>query len=343
MKLKQSTLMVAACFVASPSAYADHLHVDVPEVEVAGQRNLFPFNRQDLDISADDRASARDSAALLQSTPGAAVIRHGQQTGMVQLHGMTQERVRVLVDGMDIAPACPNHMDPPLHYISAQEVETMQVMAGVTPVSQGGDSIGGSVIANAASPYFGQDSTASFAGRVYGGYSGSNDGYDAGLRASIASDRMSFGVNGERLHGGDYESARGRVLASGYDTWRHRAQIALRGDAGAAKVTLARHHSWDVGTPALGMDMTRDDATTYALDLVGNLSFGTLTTKLYRHDIDHVMDNYSLRTTAMASRMAAPSTSDNKGGSLKLEIPHGGAFGVSVVNSCATILTSTSR
>jgi iron complex outermembrane receptor protein len=82
------------------------------------------------------------------------VVRNGAQTGIVQLHGLFNERVKVRVDGMEITPPCPNHMDPPLHYAPIDSLDSLQVIAGITPVSQGGDSIAATVIADAAAPQF---------------------------------------------------------------------------------------------------------------------------------------------------------------------------------------------
>lgn len=77
--------------------------------------------------------------------PGAAVVRNGPQTGIVQLRGLSGDRVSVRVDGMTITPACPNHMDPPLHYAAAGGGDLIEMYAGISPVSVGGDHIGGSL------------------------------------------------------------------------------------------------------------------------------------------------------------------------------------------------------
>lgn len=62
-----------------------------------------------VDAVADVSGLPSDAAELLTHVPGAAVVRKGAQTGIVRLRGLFSERVRV--DGMDITPACPNHMD----------------------------------------------------------------------------------------------------------------------------------------------------------------------------------------------------------------------------------------
>ena len=55
---------------------------------------------------------------------------------------------------MDLMSSCPNHMNSPLSYINPTKVATVKVFAGITPVSVGGDSIGGSIQVKSAPPEF---------------------------------------------------------------------------------------------------------------------------------------------------------------------------------------------
>lgn len=167
--------LAAACATAHASAEETPT---LPEVTVFGERPLIPNQSTVLEPGVGERAAVRDSSALIESAPGAAIMRNGQQTGIVQLRGLSGDRVNVAVDGMHITPACPNHMDPPLHYITAQGADSLDVVAGVTPVSQGGDSIGGTVVARSAAPRFGTDAGFMSFGRIGAGYNGSNEGAD---------------------------------------------------------------------------------------------------------------------------------------------------------------------
>jgi hypothetical protein len=93
-------------------------------------RNAVALNR-----SAGNQIN--DAASWLNQVAGASVVRNGAQTGIVQLHGLFNERVKVRVDGMEITPPCPNHMDPPLHYAPIDSLDSLQVIAGITLVSAG--------------------------------------------------------------------------------------------------------------------------------------------------------------------------------------------------------------
>ncbi len=62
------------------------------------------------------------------------------------INGLNDDRVKILVNGMSITSACANHMNPPLSYVDPSQVVSADVIAGVTPVSKGGDSLGGTII-----------------------------------------------------------------------------------------------------------------------------------------------------------------------------------------------------
>jgi len=312
MTFKKRVLPVAIALALSGMVQAaDEQATKLPEVVVTGVQPFTPQSSYSVDLSEPLRAAARDSSSLIQAAPGAAVVRNGTQTGIVQLRGLMGDRVNVLVDGMDITPACPNHMDPPLHYITAEGLESLEVIAGITPVSQGGDAIAGSVIAKSASPQFGGTDKMETFGRAAAGYNGSNNGDDVLLRVGGANDKLSIAYTGERQTGGDVESARGKVKATGFELNRHDLTLATKAGDGALRLDLGRQEARNVGTPALPMDMVKDDANKYALGYAGNFSFGSVEAKAYRHEIDHLMDNYTLR--GLASGKFAPATSNDTG------------------------------
>ncbi len=87
------------------------------------------------------RPNTADTAALLREAPGVSVQQAGGVSGLPAIHGLTGDRNRVQVDGMDIVASCPNHMNPPLSYIDPSRVGAIKVYAGISPVSAGGDSI----------------------------------------------------------------------------------------------------------------------------------------------------------------------------------------------------------
>jgi iron complex outermembrane receptor protein len=320
---KNIVLVLAALFPLAVHA-ADEAASTLPELTVTATRDIKPQASYAVDLQSGRAGSARDSAAMLEGAPGAAVSRNGSQTGIVQLRGLSGDRVNVQVDGMHITPACPNHMDPPMHYITADGMSSLEVIAGIAPVRQGGDSIAGSVIAQSAAPHFGSGDSMELFGKVGASYSGANDGSALLLRAGTANQNTSIAYTGEKQVGKDLRFPGGTVKDSGYELVRHDLSLAGKTGNGTLRLDLGRHESRDVGTPTLPMDMIRDDADKIALGYSGQYSFGEVEAKIYRHEITHMMDNYSLRpVVAPAMPMLAPATSKDNGYLLNTTLPRG--------------------
>lgn len=317
MSLPPFAPRLLAVFVAAALPCAPVLADDataLPPVVVEAVPDVLPA----LDAAQEDMGLPADVSAYLSRVPGAAVVRNGAQTGIVQLRGLFNERVRVRVDGMAITPACPNHMDPPLHYAGLEALESLDVIVGATPVSLGGDSIAGSVEARSRAPEFAADAHWKPLARVELGAASGNAARQAGVELGAASDVLNLRYLGGYLDAGNIESARGEIADTGYTSERHALAAAYRHGSGVWEFEAGTHRARDVGTPVLPMDMVKDDADRVRLAFRGDTPLGRLEAGLYRHAIDHVMDNFSLRPLVGPARMVAPSASDDTGLTLAL-------------------------
>jgi iron complex outermembrane receptor protein len=113
---------------------------------------------------------------------------------------------------MSLAPACSNHMNPPTSYIAPANVGSVSLMAGITPVSRGGDSIGGSIVIDSPAPEFadsGQDIL------IHGGVSAFHrtNGVVNGGNAwvSAATQNFSAGYVGSYVNANDYKDGAGAL------------------------------------------------------------------------------------------------------------------------------------
>jgi hypothetical protein len=97
-------------------------------------------------VDAGERAGSRNTAELTGNTPGVSLRENGQLASVPVLHGLGDERAKLVVDGMTVSSACSNHMNPPLSTVASSQAAAVSVMAGITPVSLGGDSLGGTVV-----------------------------------------------------------------------------------------------------------------------------------------------------------------------------------------------------
>ena len=122
--------------LAFSSIFSLAIHAEEPieVVEVSGhqQKNANQFG------SVDD----------LLKQQGVDFSAAGGMSSLPVLNGMMGDRVKVLIDGADITASCANHMNPPLSYVSANQVQVLNVVAGISPVSAGGDNIAGVISVN---------------------------------------------------------------------------------------------------------------------------------------------------------------------------------------------------
>ena len=103
---------------------------------------------------AAEKPATNDTAALLANAPGVSLYQAGGVSSLPAIHGLADDRVRTELNGMLITSACGNHMNPALSYIDPAAVQQAKVMAGIPPVSSGGDSLGGTILVESAGPRF---------------------------------------------------------------------------------------------------------------------------------------------------------------------------------------------
>lgn len=304
------TLKPLAFLLALPPCLASAAETPVlEEILVTAQRPGFaPFTSS----QAIPAPALTDLAGALAALPGAAVVKNGPLTGIAQVRGLSGDRVNILVDGMDITPACPNHMDPPLHYAAPADTESLTLIAGASPVSSGGDALGASILARSARPAFQAGDSWQAMGKIDAGFSGANDGWNLGLNASTGNRDNALSYAGNSAQGDDLKYAKGTVKDSGYNSQRNKLSYAHGSESGRFDASVSQHHVSDAGNPALPMDMVKDDANAVNLAWEGKLGDTRVTARAYWHDIDHLMDNYSLRPNA-GTKMYAPATSTDIG------------------------------
>lgn len=325
--LAPTGLAIALSSLFSPlAAQAADSASALPAVTVsASSLRDFATSATTLEPTPAQRAGTTDTASLLNQVAGAAVVRNGALTGIAELRGLMGDNVNVQVNGMTITPACPNHMDPPLHYITPQTLGTLTVYPGIAPVSVGGDHIGGTIVATSAPPQFGAGGGLSMRGRIDAAADSANNGSSLLLGATAANDRMSLGYTGQWLNGGNLRWPGGTVADTGYHALNHELAFGLKlPNDGLLQLDASQHRTRNAGTPALPMDMIDDKADSYGARYVGRLGAGTLAVKAYRHTIDHLMDNYSLRKVMPGGvAMQAPATSTDKGTAIDYTLPDG--------------------
>ncbi|TMO81268.1 TonB-dependent receptor [Pseudoalteromonas sp. S3776] len=217
------------------------------------------------------------------------------------LNGLMGDRVKVLVDGADLTAACANQMNPPLSYISANQVAAYKVVAGVSPVSAGGDNIAGVISVNSISPQYSETSELAWhSGYVSAKYSSVDNGRKLGVGARIASDTLSFDYQGAFSDANSYEDGKGnKVLDTLYRAQNHSLTGAIRDENQQLVVKLTHQKIPFQGFANQYMDMT--DNTSYGAIAQYKRSFenSELQGQVNWHSVKHEMGFFSKEKTGM--------------------------------------------
>jgi len=267
------------------------------------------------------RARTSDTASLFSGIPGLDLYNSGGVSSLPVVHGMADDRVNVLVNGMSLAPACANHMNPPMSYIDPANVGSVSVMAGITPVSRGGDSIGGTIAVDSAAPVFAQPSQGV---QIHGGVTafhrtnGVVNGGDAWLSAATGNFRVSY--VGSYVNANDYKDGAGVMIKSTfYESQNHALEFAVRHGNNLITVDLGYQHIPQQGFVNARMDMTGNQAGSANVHYQGVFARVKLQARVFYEDTRHVMN--ILRDKIPGMNMPMDTKGINVGYLVEAEIP----------------------
>jgi hypothetical protein len=217
-----------------------------------------------LNVEDSDQARSRNAAELAGDAPGISLRDNGQLASVPLLHGLGDERAKLVVDGMTVSSACANHMNPPLSYVALSSVSEILVMAGITPVSMGGDSIGGTITVESRQPVFaGGNEQLHEEGAFTGFYRSNGKNYGGSLTEWISGRKLALGYAGSWTTNDDYTDGSGtRSLPPMRKA--PTTQLTARGCEEPESLLhrrgrLASHTPYQ-GFPNAQMDMVRNDA-----------------------------------------------------------------------------------
>lgn len=274
------------------------------------------LDKADLDAR---RSTASDAADLLRDVPGVSLNGAGGISSLPAVHGLSDDRLRIQIDGADLVAACPNHMNSPLSYADPTRIESVTVYSGITPVSVGGDSIGGSIQVKSTPPEFATSDQKVIASGLLGAFYRSNGtalGYNVGATVAGEWANLTFRQSDARADdfkaGGSFKAATpgreggdpipGDVVGSSAfsGTVKRSLALALRKDGHLLQLEAAQQKVGFEGFPNQRMDMTYNDNWLLSARYVGVFGWGDLegrfTFQDTRHEMDMGPDRYSYGT-----------------------------------------------
>lgn len=215
-------------------------------------------------------------------------------------------------------------MDPPSAYAGAASYDQLTVIREVQSLLYGAGGSGGTVLFERQDPDFEPDENSRV--ELGAGYASNGEARDAHI------DVASGGKKGYRRgiiaskSADPYEDGDGNEVRSGYDENSALVDLAWRPDADS-KVSLSIeavrgedifYAGAGMGAPIIDLDLIQLGYETQ--NSVGN--FSGIETELYGSAADHVMDNYSLRTSTMMWARVS-SESDTVRGKIKGDLVPG--------------------
>ena len=316
--LKLSVLALALFQISNAYAYngEDHTNNDMPMAylpaiivtasasDASTLGKSASLGRNDID---NKQAATSDTATILTNIPGINVQSAGGISNLPVIRGLADNRLRILVDGVDSIASCPNSMNSPLSYISPSAIEETTVYAGVTPVSVGGNSIGGTIVVESAEPTFSEDSTVVTSGEVGAFYRSNGNGYGANVATTIANDTLSLSYKGSYAQsdnydaGGDFKSytdasnsgqslAKDEVGSTAFESQTQSIDMAYQNGDHLLQGTYLWQRVPEELYPNQRMDMLDNQLDRINLRYKGDLNWGQLEAQAYHEDVDHYMN-----------------------------------------------------
>ncbi|WP_347554054.1 TonB-dependent receptor [Robbsia sp. KACC 23696] len=246
---------------------------------------------------------ASDGADYLSAIAGFAAVGNGGTHGDAVLRGLGGGRLSVLSNGTTTQGACGSRMDSPTAYLSPDSFESVRIVKGPGTVRWGPVALAGTVRFDRSTTRFDAPGLR-FHGAVLGGMYGR---HDALVDLSVGGPRGDARLVANRTYADDYRDGDNRSVPARWDKWQldalfnvyvtDRTRLTLEAGTGDGKVRYASR----------GMDGARFRRDSVAIGVTTDMPGERLrsaSAQWYLNRVDHVMDNFSLRTASLAGGAA---------------------------------------
>ena len=292
--------------------------------------NALSTTEMEADILTSKRAAVSDTAKLLEDTPGVSLYGAGGVSSLPVIHGLNDDRVKININGMTLTSACANHMNPPMSYIDRSNIGKITILSGVTPVSLGGDSIGGTISVQTPEPVFaepGKDILLD--GNASSFYRSNGDAFGGSLAAGIATENVRLDYTGSHTESRNYNDGNGQTIGStAYVNQNHSAALSFKHDNHLVVIRGGQQHIPYQGFPNQRMDLTNNDSVFGNIMHKGSFNWGSLDSNFYIESTQHSMDIgedkhrlYSPTFNPPNDRMPMETRGRNLGYKIQAEIP----------------------
>ncbi|WP_419147822.1 TonB-dependent copper receptor [Pseudoalteromonas 'SMAR'] len=252
---------------------------------------------------------AQDGADLLASIPGFALVKKGGASADPVFRGMAGSRLAIIANNGQTLGGCGSRMDPPTAYITPQSYDSLTVIKGPQTVLHGAGSSAATIIFERDKARLAKAEVEGFSNLVMS---------DQG-RHTINSD-LKFGntqgfarIAANYSDSNDYDDGNGNPVHSAYERWNLDIELAYTPSDNAFYSISLGNSDAEVAYADRMMDGSLFDRQNIAIDVqLDNLSttIDSLAFSAYHNEIDHIMDNFSLRPFVANKMMPTPTASN---------------------------------
>lgn len=247
---------------------------------------------------------AHDGADFLKTIPGFSVIRKGGADGDPVFRGMAGSRLSMLVDGATVLGGCGHRMDPPTAYIFPEAFESIEVIKGPQSVQHGPGNAAGVVTFERN-----RDRVSEPGWKVHSSALAASFGrHDEVLDAAYKSPSFTLRGIATNAEQDNYKDGDGTVIHSAYHRWSSEMSAAWTPSDDLFVEFSAGRSDGEAAYADRGMDGSLFEREHYgfkaSMDNVSNL-ITQVETQAYYQYIDHVMDNYTLRSLSAGTPQRA--------------------------------------
>lgn len=281
------------------------------------------FDLNEVRINQDNRGAGKAGASkqkdlmqltdhILEATPGISMIRRGNFAMEPALRGLNNAQVTMSIDGIRIFGACTDRMDPVSSYLEPNNMESF-VISWQPGAAGMGSSIGGGIDFKLRKPLF--SSLPAHKAHFGSGFESNGNAFQTLAAFGYGSPKFAIQGNVIYRRSENYRSGNGRTVAfSQYRKWNANISARYRtGDSSFIGLDYLQDEGYDIGYPALTMDVKFAKAKIAAISYTLQKHGLKWENKLYFNYIDHAMDDTKRPPETVPIHMDMPGTSQTSG------------------------------
>lgn len=236
--------------------------------------------------------------AFIEQLGGVSMIKRANYAWEPAIRGMSAGRVTVLIDDIQMVPACVDRMDPVTSYVETENLEKVEVSRGNFDLGNG-NKPGGSLNLVTSRPGFNRGNF----GRIDAGVQHNATAQKYHINTGYSNNRTAAQASFAFRDARDFRDGSGSVLeGSGFRKMNLKLDADHRFTANrTGRFTYIGDLATDIGYPALIMDTREARSHLFSYDFdwkqpAGNIA--SLRIKPYHTRVDHRMDDYDRDVTS---------------------------------------------